>query len=115
MGADIKTCQSQGVQVLMSIGGATYSEGGFDSAQDASSAADNLWAIFGPEQSGSIALRPFDDAVIDGFDFDFESTANNIAPFITEMRSNFATDSSKTYLLSAAPQCPYPDAADGPL
>jgi chitinase len=29
--------------------------------------------------------------------------------FVSRLRSNFAQDSSKTYYLTAAPQCPYPD------
>jgi chitinase len=29
--------------------------------------------------------------------------------FVSRMRSNFAQDTSKTYYLTAAPQCPYPD------
>lgn len=29
--------------------------------------------------------------------------------FVSRMRSNYAQDTSKTYYLTAAPQCPYPD------
>lgn len=35
--------------------------------------------------------------------------------FGIELRKLMDSDSSKTYYLSAAPQCPYPDAADGPM
>ncbi|KAL1968464.1 hypothetical protein VTN77DRAFT_1994 [Rasamsonia byssochlamydoides] len=35
--------------------------------------------------------------------------------FANELRSLFAEDTSKTYYLTAAPQCPYPDAADNPM
>jgi chitinase len=109
---DIKTCQSNGKKILLSIGGATYSEGGFSSSDAAVAGANHLWEVFGPQQSGSSAPRPFDDAVIDGFDFDFEATANNIAPFASQLRSLMDADASKTFYLSAAPQCPYPDAYD---
>ncbi|WPG97486.1 glycoside hydrolase family 18 protein [Acrodontium crateriforme] len=114
--ADIKTCQQKyGKTIVLSVGGATYTEGGFSSASDASTYADKLWAMFGPQQSGSSALRPFDDAVVDGFDFDFESYTTNTAPFAQRLRSNMNGDSSKKYYLTAAPQCPYPDAADNDM
>lgn len=68
--------------------------------------------MFGPVQSGSTALRPFGDSVIDGFDFDFESTVSNTLTFANELRSLMNADTSKPFYLSAAPQCPFPDAAD---
>jgi hypothetical protein len=58
-----------------------------------------------------VNLRPFGDAVIDGFDFDFETNVQNTVPFATQLRKLMATDTSKKYYLTAAPQCPYPDAA----
>lgn len=64
-------------------------------------------------QSGSSALRPFGDAVVDGFDLDFESTVSNMAPFANQLRS--LMDGAGTYYLTAAPQCPYPDAADNEM
>jgi chitinase len=35
--------------------------------------------------------------------------------FGNQLRSLMDADTSKTWLLTAAPQCPYPDAADGPM
>lgn len=35
--------------------------------------------------------------------------------FGNELRSLMNSDKSKQYYLTAAPQCPYPDAADGPM
>jgi chitinase len=35
--------------------------------------------------------------------------------FGNQLRSLMDANNSKTWLLSAAPQCPYPDAADGPM
>ncbi|KAI2622387.1 glycoside hydrolase family 18 protein [Hypoxylon sp. NC1633] len=107
--ADIKTCQSQGKTILVSIGGATYTEGGFSDSASAQSAADNVWGLFGSDTSK--ANRPFGSAVVDGFDFDFESTTQNFVPFASRLRSLMDADTSKKYYLSAAPQCPYPDAA----
>ncbi|KAJ5108671.1 Glycoside hydrolase superfamily [Penicillium angulare] len=109
---DIKTCQEKGKTILLSIGGATYNEGGFKSDSEAKDGAALIWETFGPKQSGSKAKRPFDDAVLDGFDFDFEATVSHMAPFANELRALMDKDDSKQYFLTAAPQCPYPDAAD---
>ena len=98
----------------MSIGGATYTEGGFSSSDQAVSIAQQIWATFGPEQYGSSALRPFGSASVNGFDLDFESTVNNAVPFANELRS-LMDATGQQYFLTAAPQCPYPDAADNPM
>lgn len=117
--ADIELCQSEyGKTIMLSIGGATYTEGGFSSSAEAVTAADNVWAMFGPVQSGSTINRPFGDAVVDGFDFDFESSTQDMEPFANELRSlmnETMETGGKTYYLSAAPQCPYPDAADNDM
>ena len=100
------------------MGGSTYTEGGFSTSDDAVAAANNIWAVFGPEQSGSSAPRPFGSSAVDGFDFDFEATVSNTAPFANQLRSLMDTDtasSGKQWLLTAAPQCPYPDAADNSM
>ncbi|KHE88664.1 carbohydrate-binding module family 1 protein [Neurospora crassa] len=113
---DIKTCQSLGKSILLSIGGATYSEGGFSSPAEAISWADRLWAMFGPVSNSD--KRPFGTAVIDGFDFDFEAVAQNMVPFATRLRSlmdSAAATSGKKFLLSSAPQCPFPDRANNDL
>lgn len=103
---------------MLSVGGATYTEGGFNSPAAAVSAANNVWAMFGPVQSGSTVKRPFGNATVDGFDFDFESSTQNMAPFATQLRVLMAaatTAGGKPYYLSAAPQCPYPDVADNDM
>ncbi|KAK8085921.1 chitinase [Apiospora phragmitis] len=110
---DIKTCQSNGKTILLSLGGATYTEGGFSSPSDAEAAATNIWNLFGP--STGTANRPFRSAVIDGFDFDFESSTSNMRPFAAKLRSLMDSASGKRYYLSAAPQCPYPDVADNDI
>lgn len=109
---DIATCQEKGKTILLSIGGATYSEGGFKSEDDAKAGAKLMWETFGPVQSGSKALRPFGNVSLDGFDFDFEATVLHMATFANELRSLMDQDTSKQYFLTAAPQCPYPDQAD---
>lgn len=101
---------------MLSIGGATYTEGGFSSEDAAVTAANNVWASFGP--SNSNAPRPFGTAAVDGFDFDFETTVSNMPAFGNQLRSLMDQDAAstgKSWLLTAAPQCPYPDVADGPM
>lgn len=56
-------------------------------------------------------LRPFGDAVIDGFDFDLETSNQNFVPFARRLRQLMDIETAKTYYLTAAPQCPFPDGA----
>ncbi|KAJ5182946.1 hypothetical protein N7492_000562 [Penicillium capsulatum] len=109
---DIETCQKKDKTIILSIGGATYSEGGFKSESDAKDGAKLMWETFGPKQEGSKAKRPFGDVALDGFDFDFEANVQHMATFANELRSLMDQDSSKKYFLTAAPQCPYPDQND---
>jgi chitinase len=112
---DIPICQdTYGKTILLSVGGATYTEGGFSSSSAAVTAANNIWSIFGPV-SNSTSPRPFGTAIIDGFDFDFEATVSNMVPFANQLRSLMDANTSKQWLLTAAPQCPYPDSADGAM
>ncbi|KAI6835689.1 hypothetical protein KC340_g5189 [Hortaea werneckii] len=109
---DIVTCQLKYKKtIFLSVGGATYTEGGFSSRDVAKQAAEKIWATFGLKQDES-TLRPFGSAVIDGFDMDFETTMNNAAPFANRLRELMDSDATKQYFLTAAPQCPYPDIAD---
>ncbi|KAK8092295.1 uncharacterized protein PG998_015127 [Apiospora kogelbergensis] len=110
---DIKTCQSNGKTIILSLGGATYTEGGFRSASEAQAAATNVWNLFGPNTA--TANRPFRSAVVDGFDFDFEAVTNNGAPFAAQLRALMDAATGKPYYLSAAPQCPYPDQAQNDI
>lgn len=94
-----------------------YSDGGFDSPEAASAAADRVWAMFGPVSSSS-GNRPFGSAVIDGFDLDFEAVVPNIVDFGARLRSlmdSASATSGKKFLLSSAPQCPFPDLANNDL
>lgn len=54
IGEDIKTCQDQyNKTVLLSVGGATYTEGGFASEDAAVKAANLIWETFGPTDSSA--------------------------------------------------------------
>ncbi|KAI8077991.1 glycoside hydrolase superfamily [Gilbertella persicaria] len=107
VGKDIKTCQKKGKTVLMSLGGAAGNYG-FSNDKDAKAFADTLWNLFG---GGSSKTRPFGDAVLDGFDLDIEGGGSTgYIAMVRRLRSHFDKDNSKRYYITAAPQCPYPDA-----
>ncbi|CAB4255858.1 similar to Saccharomyces cerevisiae YLR286C CTS1 Endochitinase, required for cell separation after mitosis [Maudiozyma barnettii] len=110
--ADIATCQSLGKKVLLSLGGASGAYGFTDNSQ-AETFAQTLWDTFA--EGTGVTNRPFDSAIVDGFDFDIENNNNvGYAALVTKLRTLFATG-SKQYYISAAPQCPYPDASVGDL
>lgn len=69
--------------------------------------------MFGPVPSGKAIDRPFGSAVVDGFDFDFEASTNNLPAFGQKLRSLMDAAGGKKFYLTAAPQCVFPDAAVG--
>ncbi|TKY66410.1 Acidic endochitinase [Spatholobus suberectus] len=101
---EIKTCQSKGMKVLLSLGGASGSYS-LSSADDATQVANYLWNNFLGGQSSS---RPLGDAVLDGIDFDIEAGAGEHWDELAKALNGFS--SQKKVYLSAAPQCPIPDA-----
>ncbi|ERM98251.1 acidic endochitinase [Amborella trichopoda] len=102
---DIRSCQKQGVKVLLSIGGGAGSYY-LASSDDAKQVARYLWNNYLGGQSSS---RPLGDAVLDGVDFDIEGGTNLHWDELARMLSGFSRRGKKVYL-SAAPQCPFPDA-----
>lgn len=104
--------------ILLSIGGDAFAGGGFGSTADAETAADLIWATFGPAEEAGTVHRPFGTASVDGFDLDFESSITNVGPFARRLRTLMderdAVD-GRQRLLTAAPQCPYPDVFDSPF
>lgn len=104
---DIKTCQAKGKKILLSLGGAAGAYG-FTSDTQAATFADTLWNLFG---GGTSSTRPFDDAIVDGFDLDIEGgSSSGYAAFVNRMRQHYAADTRREYYIAAAPQCPLPDA-----
>ncbi|KAI0762673.1 class III chitinase [Fomes fomentarius] len=111
LATDIKTCQSKGKILTLSLGGGGASVG-FQSDSDAQALADTIWSDF---LGGSSSTRPFGDAVLDGVDLDIEQGGSNgYAAFVTRLQSHFS-GASKKYYITAAPQCVYPDASLGPV
>ncbi|GMM35077.1 hypothetical protein DASC09_024020 [Saccharomycopsis crataegensis] len=103
---DIVTCQNLGIKVLLSLGGdKTLGTYGVSSDAEGANAAKVIYNMFHPK--GSASVKPFGTAEIDGLDFDIENdNQNGLASLVVEIRKLWTT---KTLLISAAPQCPYPD------
>lgn len=108
---EIAACQQIGKPVLVSLGG-YHANVTLSSDTEAEAVASQLWNLFGAGTANS-TLRPFGtDVVVDGFDLDNESkNTTAYTAFTHALRNLFATDPSKRYYLSAAPQCPRPDAS----
>ncbi|KAH0978842.1 hypothetical protein GBA52_006019 [Prunus armeniaca] len=101
----ITSCQSQGVKVLLSIGGGigNYS---LASPADARAVADYLWHNFlGGKKSTS---RPLGDAVLDGIDFDIELGSTQYWDVLARRLKAYSKPRRAVYL-AGAPQCPFPD------
>lgn len=131
-------CQkTYGKKVFLSFGGAEPKNYYIASDSSANSFADFVWGAFGPSTSAWTTAgkpRPFGDAVVDGFDFDIESemstppkdASGNVisdyksrgyATMINRLKNvQFPKDTSKSYYISGAPQCPLPDVhLSGPI
>ncbi|KAI0260435.1 glycoside hydrolase superfamily [Gloeopeniophorella convolvens] len=109
MASQIETCQKNGKIVTLSLGGAD-AKPGFSSDSQAEAFADQIWNSF---LGGSSGPRPFGNAVLDGVDLDIEEGApTGYAAFVNQIRSH-AKGSTKRFYITAAPQCPFPDANIG--
>uniref|UniRef100_A0A5B6YP79 chitinase n=1 Tax=Davidia involucrata TaxID=16924 RepID=A0A5B6YP79_DAVIN len=104
LSTEITACQSLGIKVFLSIGGGvgTYT---LTSDEDARRVANEIWNQF---LGGQSEVRPLGDAVLDGVDFDIEGGTTLYWDVLARELLNLSGE-SKLYL-SAAPQCPYPDA-----
>ncbi|KAE8807820.1 Acidic endochitinase [Hordeum vulgare] len=105
LSSDIKSCQSQGVKVMLSIGGGA---GGYylSSSQDAKNVATYLWNNF---LGGTSSSRPLGDAILDGIDFDIEGGTPLHWDDLARFLKGYSNSGRRVYL-TAAPQCPFPDA-----
>ena len=130
IGPDITACQQANKKVFLSIGGGYPVDYYIKNTATAQYFADFVWGAFGPVTAAWTAAqgpRPFGNAIIDGFDFDIESNyygsypsdangnpvtdyqSRGYADMIARLRTNYLKDTSKTYYISGAPQCPTPD------
>ncbi|KAI5400270.1 hypothetical protein KIW84_065255 [Lathyrus oleraceus] len=101
--SEIQACQAKGIKVLLSLGGGAGSYS-LSSADDATQVANYLWNNF---LGGTSTSRPLGDAVLDGIDFDIEAGGQH---FDELARALNGFSAQKRVYLSAAPQCPFPDA-----
>lgn len=101
LSSEIKACQSRGIQVLLSLGGAAN----FASSDDAHEFASYLWNNFLGGESDS---RPLGDAILDGIDFHIQAGRREFLDDLARALSRHSTAERKVHL-SAAPQCFVPD------
>ena len=106
----IAACHAAGKKVLLSMGGASGAYG-FTSDGEAEAFADTVWDMF---LGGDGELRPFGDESVDGIDLDIEGGGPaGYAAFARRLRERMDA-SEGDWLITAAPQCPFPDAHLGP-
>lgn len=109
LASDIEYCQAAGKIVTLSFGGATGAVG-FTSDAEGEAYAQTIWDLF---LGGSSSTRPFGSAVLDGIDMDIEGgSQTGFAAFLNALRT-LMNGGSKKYYITAAPQCPFPDAYIG--
>ncbi|XWS46162.1 hypothetical protein CRYUN_Cryun14cG0040100 [Craigia yunnanensis] len=105
LSSDIKSCQAKGVKVILSLGGGAGSYS-LASSDDARQVATYLWNNF---LGGKSSFRPLGPAVLDGIDFDIEGGTGEYWDDLARYLSGYSKKGKKVYL-TAAPQCPFPDA-----
>lgn len=109
LASSIATCRSNGIKIILSLGGASgaYS---LSSDAEAETIAQNLWDAYGNSGNTDVQ-RPFGETFVDGFDFDIElNRGSEFYPaMISKLRTLFASDSGNTYYITGAPQCPIPE------
>ncbi len=107
----IISCQQKRKKVLLSLGGASGAYF-FTSDAHAEMFAQTTWDMF---MGGSSPYRPFGTAIIDGIDLDIEGGPRaGYTAFVRKLRELTRTDATRRYLITGAPQCPFPDAYMGP-
>lgn len=94
--------------MILSIGGGVGSYF-LSSAEDARKVALYLWNSYLGGHSPS-SSRPLGNAVLDGVDFDIEGGTNQHWDELARSLLQFGARSGKKVYITAAPQCPFPDA-----
>ncbi|KAF9602608.1 hypothetical protein IFM89_030214 [Coptis chinensis] len=97
--------ENNGIEVILSIGGA-FGSYSLASSDDARQVATYLWNNFLGGQSSSC---PIGDVVLDGMDFNIEGCSNLYWDDLARYLSGYSKKGKYVYL-TAAPQCPFPDA-----
>lgn len=113
LASDIDSCKSKGIKIFISAAGGG-SNWNLVSDGDAKGVAYSLWNSYASPAATSNSPRPFGNTFVDGFDFDVEDNHNNeasqyLGTLVNALRDYFSSDSSNTYFISGAPQCPIPE------
>jgi chitinase len=107
----INECQRMNKKVLISLGGAN-GDYGFANDDEARTFAQTTWDLF---LGGQHKFRPFTTAILDGIDLDIEGGGSaGYTAYVRRLRELMSGDKSRPWYISAAPQCPTPDAHLGP-
>jgi chitinase len=107
----INECQRLNKKVLISLGGANGNYG-FANDGEARMFAQTTWDLF---LGGQHNFRPFTTAILDGIDLDIEGGGSaGYTAYVRRLRELMGGDKSRPWYISAAPQCPTPDAHLGP-
>ena len=107
----INECQRMNKKVLISLGGAN-GDYGFANDDEARTFAQTTWDLF---LGGQHKFRPFTTAILDGIDLDIEGGGSTgYTAYVRRLRELMSGDKSRPWYISAAPQCPTPDAHLGP-
>ncbi|XP_057732375.1 uncharacterized protein LOC130947690 isoform X3 [Arachis stenosperma] len=97
---DIRSCQKQGIKVMLSIGGGS-STSQLTSSKDAKNVSDYLWNNF---LGGNSSSRPLGDAVLDGIEFN--PGDNGYSIYWMDLARYLKSNSTQNVSIGAAPQCP---------
>ncbi|RRT44446.1 hypothetical protein B296_00037779 [Ensete ventricosum] len=97
LSSDIGACQSQGIKVLLSLGGSSgnYS---LSSSDDSACVATYLWDNYLGGSSSSCSLG---NAVLDGINFDIEQGGPDHYDELVKQLSNLGNQATKVYLSDA--------------
>ncbi|KAJ2853824.1 Chitinase 2 [Coemansia erecta] len=104
MADQITACQKKGIQIILSMGGAS---GAYSMATN-STGEEYAQTVYDTYLGGNNASvqRPFGKAVLDGIDLDIEGgVATGYAAFTNKLHQI-----SPDTVITGAPQCPFPDA-----
>lgn len=106
VGPEVEYCQSLGIKVMLSLGGAIGSYA-LSSKADAMVVARYLWDNF---LGGKSSSRPLGNAVFDGIDFAIDHSRSTLYwDDLARYLAMYNLAERKKVYLTAAPQCPFPN------
>ncbi|KAG5017365.1 hypothetical protein JHK85_023501 [Glycine max] len=94
LSSDIESCQAKGIKVLLSLGGGAGS-----------------YSIASTQDASQLSSRPLGPAILDDIDFDIEDGSNQHWGDLAKFLKGYGmAKQGKQAFITAAPQCPFPDA-----